>query len=283
LTLPTFLGIGVPRAGTTWLHKLLESHPKVYVPPQRKEVHFFDRYYDRGMQWYESFFPAEARSCQYQAIGEITPGYLYCAQCAERIASISSVTKLILMLRNPVDRAYSHYRFRMRVDGYSGLFEDFLDSYPHAVEWGFYSRGLKNYLRHFNRAQFLVLIYEQSFTDKNETKDQLAQFLGVDPRLFPETSVERKVNRSYMPKLRLIYALATRTARYLREKDLYRIINLAKALGVREVFGEDRRSIPPMKEETRRYLESLYSEEITELESLIRVDLSCWKQSVETA
>ena len=58
MTLPTFLGIGVPRGGTTWLHTTLISHPDVYMPTRRKEVRFFDRYYERGLGWYETFFCA---------------------------------------------------------------------------------------------------------------------------------------------------------------------------------------------------------------------------------
>ena len=54
MTLPTFLGIGVQRGGSTWLHTLLTSHPDVYLPTRRKEVRFFDRDYERGLKWYES-------------------------------------------------------------------------------------------------------------------------------------------------------------------------------------------------------------------------------------
>ena len=57
MTLPTFLGIGVLRGGTTWLHELLVSHPDVYVPARCKETYFFDLYYERGLEWYEGLFP----------------------------------------------------------------------------------------------------------------------------------------------------------------------------------------------------------------------------------
>jgi len=277
------LGIGVPRAGTTWLYELLMSHPEVYVPSQRKEVHFFDRHYERGLQWYESFFPAEAQSHQYRAIGEITPSYLYCERCSERIADISSVNKLILILRNPVDRAYSYYWLRVRTDNYSGTFEDFLSSHPGVIRGGHYGQNLRHYLRYFREDQFLTLVYEHAFADLADTRNKVAHFLGVSPKLFPEVAGETRINRSYMPKLRFAYALATNIAEYLRERDLYWAISVAKRMGVRQAFGEDRRSIPPMKEKTRRNLESLYREEIIELESLMRIDLDSWKQSVETA
>ena len=68
MTLPTFLGIGAPRAGTTWLNTLLSSHPDVYMPTRREEVRFFDRDYDFGLGWYESFFPPPELTVEYRLL-----------------------------------------------------------------------------------------------------------------------------------------------------------------------------------------------------------------------
>ena len=70
MTLPTFLGIGVPRAGTTWLHQLLSAHPDVFLPSRRKEVRFFDRHHEEGQGWYEGFFCPPDEADRYSAIGE---------------------------------------------------------------------------------------------------------------------------------------------------------------------------------------------------------------------
>ena len=67
MTLPTFLGIGVPRGGTTWLHTLLATHPDVYIPTRRKEIRFFDRHFDRGLGWYEGFFCDDDERDRYRA------------------------------------------------------------------------------------------------------------------------------------------------------------------------------------------------------------------------
>ena len=73
MTLPTFVGIGVPRAGTTWLHTMLDKHPETYLPGKRKEVRFFDRYFDEGLGWYETFFRDADPNAR--AVGEISPQY----------------------------------------------------------------------------------------------------------------------------------------------------------------------------------------------------------------
>ena len=177
MTLPTFLGIGAARSGTTWLHELLVSHPDIYVPTRRKEVRFFDQYFERGLHWYQEFFPPDSGAGQYRAIGEISPGYYRCPSCPARIASIPSITSLILMVRNPMDRAYSHYGLVVREGRTSETFEDFLSIEPQAVQWGFYSRYLESYLRYFKRDQILVMIYEHTMADVQGAKERLASFL----------------------------------------------------------------------------------------------------------
>lgn len=278
MTLPTFLGIGVLRGGTTWLHELLASHPDVYVPKRRKEIFFFDLYYERGLEWYEGFFPPGAEAGRYRALGEITPTYIYRSYGPGRIASVPSITKLILVLRNPADRAYSYYGLLLKNGQCSGSFETFLSDLPQVIQQGFYSRSLENYYRYFNRDQILVLIYEHATANIPKTKETLALFLGVAAERFPLDAGAKRVNRSYMPRARLAYALARKVAWYhLRYKwDLDWVVNWGKRLGIERLFGEAG-PLPPMKEETRRYLKELYQEEIRELESLLQIDLECWK------
>ena len=112
MALPDFIGIGASKCGTTWLHELLSQHPDVYMPTKRKEIDYFnfDENFEQGIEWYESFFPDAESAKQYKTIGEFTPRYLdNSGKCAQRIASMPSVEKLIIMVRNPIDRAYSQY------------------------------------------------------------------------------------------------------------------------------------------------------------------------------
>lgn len=276
MVLPTFLGIGVPRAGTTWLYNLLASHPDVYVPARRKEIHYFDQHYDQGLEWYGKFFPSASRVTQYRALGEITPHYLYCDHCPERIARMISIKALILLLRDPVDRAHSHYGHRVRLDNFSGSFESFLMEYPEALDWGYYARNLKSYLRHFDREQMLILIYERALTDIVATKGKVAGALDIEVQRFPSPAGSRVVNRSYVPRFRAVHALAVSVVRQLRGFDLDWPVNLAKRFRIDRLFGEQQ-PLPPMNMGTRKHLRDLYADEVCELEALLQVDLGHWK------
>lgn len=114
MALPDFIGIGVQRAGTTRIYELLKQHSEICMPTYRKEVHYFDRYYHKGERWYRSLFD----HCKGKIVGEITPAYIYDEKCAERIHKLLPDVKLIAILRNPIDRAYSQFKFTIREKGY---------------------------------------------------------------------------------------------------------------------------------------------------------------------
>ena len=105
MRLPDFLGIGTQKGGTTYLHGLLKQHPQVYLA-HPKELHFFSLHQHRGLEWYGHHFDAAAAG---QCCGEITPYYLFHPLAAERIAAALPKVKLIVLMRDPVERALSQY------------------------------------------------------------------------------------------------------------------------------------------------------------------------------
>lgn len=113
--LPDFIIIGTQRAGTTSLYEYLVQHPQV-LPAENIEVHFFDHHYAKGVDWYKGHFPsklekfvASMRSFGKTLAGEASPYYLFYEKAAERMHEILPNVKLIVLLRNPIDRAYSQY------------------------------------------------------------------------------------------------------------------------------------------------------------------------------
>lgn len=207
---PTFLGIGVPRAGTTWLHNLLRTHPDVFVSDE-KEIHYFDNEYERGREWYETFFPLDSIEGVKHA-GEFTPHYLFDERVPSRIQDDGAVEKLLLILRDPVDRAVSHYRWRILQDGYTGSFSKFLEDYPEATEWSRYAEPLQRFRDVFPRSDLLVLIHEEMFEDEIETAESVASFLGIEPDGFDEAAAREQVNSAPAIERKGLFKLARKAS-----------------------------------------------------------------------
>src|SRR4051794_34667074 len=117
--LPNFVIVGAPKCGTSSLARWLMQHPEVYLVPE-KELHFFTGFWDQGIGWYENCFSPNGQ----RAIGEASPSYLADHTAHERMASVIPDAKLIAMVRNPIDRAYSHYWHWRDRKGVKGSFEE---------------------------------------------------------------------------------------------------------------------------------------------------------------
>lgn len=280
MTLPNFIGIGASKCGTTWLHELLSQHPEIYMPTKRKEINYFnfDDHFEQGQEWYESFFPEAEFAGKYQAIGEFTPRYLdNSGKCAQRIASMPSVNKLILMIRNPVDRAYSQYCHSVKAGHGRKTFEDFLEDTPLIIHDGFYAKKLEYYLERYSKEQICCLIFEQSVGNIEDTKQKVANFLEVSVTKFPTDSGSSKANASYVPKYQWLNYLAAKVYRQLSKKNLDGVINLGDAIGLRKLLKAGGKKIPPLPTNTRRKLNSIFVEDVAKLEKMLELDLSVWQ------
>jgi hypothetical protein len=274
MTLPTFLGIGVPRAGTTWLHQLLSAHPDVYLPSRRKEVRFFDRHHEEGQGWYEGFFCPPDEAGRYAAIGEISPQYLYCDACPGRISTLLPEAKLLVMLRHPVDRAYSQFGFVIQRRDFRGSFEEFVATRPRALEMGFYSRYLERYLDHYERQRILPVLFEEAVSEGSGVRAELAAFLGVDEDLFPDAT--ERVNPSTVPRFRTISSAAVKVGRRMRRHNLEWLVDAAGRMGLRRALTSGRR-VPPLDPQLRRELSGRYETEFETLERSWGLDLAKWR------
>jgi hypothetical protein len=278
MTLPNFLVIGAQRAGTTLLHRIFEAHPEVYVPLRRKEVHYFDIYRDRGVDWYAKFFPPEGEAGRYRAIGEVTPDYLFEPSAPRLIHELLPNCGLIVSLRNPVNRAYSsylHYYVRDRNDKRS--FADVVAQEEEIVQRGFYSKQIDRYLQFYPRDRLLVLIYEELVADPSGQLERVAGFLGLERGWeAPEALMQDRVNASEIPRFRAAFALARRLGASFTRSDLDWVVRLAKRKGIQNLFGRGA-AAPPLAPAHRQMLQDLYRDEVTTLESMLGREVPSWR------
>ncbi len=195
--LPEFVIIGAPKCGTTFLYNLLVKHPHV-EPAAFKELHYFDLLYDKGIEWYRRCFPhPRLKDGQKTITGEATPSYLSHPRAPERMAEIVSKVRLIALLRNPVDRAYSAYHFfgsrrGRNIREFEKHAEAALDD-PRQKELsrGIYVDQLLRWAKCFEGEQMLVLKSEDFFENQLETLRLVVDFLGL-PAWEPEASELRQ-------------------------------------------------------------------------------------------
>jgi hypothetical protein len=200
--LPDFLVIGVMKGGTTSLFQYLVKHPQVN-PPFRKEIKFFDIHYAQGLNWYRAHFPLKAKMLKGSITGEATPYYIFHPLAAQRIAKTLPKVKLIAILRNPVNRAYSHYNHMVRVGREDLSFDDALDreeerlfqeeekitsnpeysTFTH-LHYSYKARGryveqVKEWLDLFPRDQLLFLSSEELYEQPSATYDKAINYFGL--------------------------------------------------------------------------------------------------------
>lgn len=206
-TLPDFLIIGAQKCGTTSLYDLLVHHSAV-APAYQKEVHYFDRYYNKGLIWYRANMPrrSERRRAKREGrdfiCGEAAPSYIYHPLAAERAQRVLPNGKFILVLRNPVDRAFSHYHKEIGREDETlsfeealeqedarleGKYEKVLQTGNHSHNWwhfsykgrGRYAEQLDRWLRLFPREQFLILKTEDMAADTPGELNKVCRFLEI--------------------------------------------------------------------------------------------------------
>lgn len=271
--LPSFLGIGAARCGTTWLDTVLRSHPDLYLPERRKEIHFFNLYYDRGLDWYQDFFPSEGSN---RTMGEITPDYLYFPETPGRIHQHFPDCKFLTILRNPADRAYSHYGFLIRELDESRSFEAVMEQEPEVFDRGLYAAQLKRYLKFFPIENFLILVFEEVMSDRDRALTQIANFLDINADKFAPDNLKGKVNASRRSRFPQARRLVRNLRDELRNKDLDWIWNMAKRSGLERLF-ESQQPLPKVSPAYRKALLSQYQADISSLQKLLNKDLSFWQ------
>ena len=297
---PNFLIIGAGKAGTTSLYEYLKQHPQIFMSPI-KETNFFA--YEGPYQMLtpadamdkREFFPIrdlETYMALFNdvrdevAIGEASPRYLPAPGAARRIRQQLPDVKLIAMLRDPSERAYSSYlmysaleyerrTFQQAIhDEQAGVNKDLPSGQWRYLAVGLYYRQLRRYLELFDRNQIEIYFFEDLARDAISLLRRIFLFLNVDDQFCPDTSV--KFHPSGVPRNRLLHwvlrkrpattAVKNRLPEWLRRRANARVVTMQRSNLAK----------PPLRDELREQLVSFYREDIQNLQRLTDRDLSHW-------
>jgi len=177
--LPDFIIIGVQKGGTTSLFHYLSQHPSIALP-KTKEIHYYDLNFEKGLRWYKAHFPYKKS----MITGEASPYYIFHPLVPKRIYLENPKVKLIVMLRNPVTRAYSQFQMESKRRYSLKLKQSVIQkSWNHQVysylARGEYAKQLKEWFKYFSKDQFLFIKSEEFFENPVSVLDEVCMFLGV--------------------------------------------------------------------------------------------------------
>lgn len=188
MALPNFLIVGAQKCGTTTLYDVLKEHPEVNMSTM-KEINFFtfEKKYGKGISYYSTFF--EKKSTKQKVSGEASPGYMNYPGIAKRIYDDLGPIKIVMVLRDPIKRAYSQYwDNRRHLSEYlseEGIIDRYLTSEYNNNSKGYFSRGvyikyIEEYLQYFDRRNLHVMLFEDLIQNPKPELKKLYTFLGID-------------------------------------------------------------------------------------------------------
>lgn len=290
MKLPTFLIVGVQKAGTTSVYNYLHQHPQVYMSPI-KETNFLEKDWgaaqvgkqnSSGINTFAEYCQLFENAKDERALGEISPNYLFHYRTsAELIQRYVPNAKLIAILRNPIERAYSDYLMHVRDAINDKSLSEQIKTNPYKsfmIAKGLYYSSLKHYFEQFGREQMAVYLYEDLSSNSAQFMSHLYRFIGVDDQFQLNTSNKAQV--AQVPKVKLVNQL-------LQSQNPLRA---SVAAVLKTVLSEDARQNlrqrlvklnshdkkVPLSPEERQGLIEIYREDILKLQDLIERDLSAW-------
>ena len=282
-----FFIVGAPKCGTTSVYHYLDEHPDIFLSTP-KEVNFFSSvdllnqsmYYDdyicKTSDEYDLIF-SESNADQIR--GEASVSYLFYENVPSKIIKYNPQAKILIFLRNPVDRAFSHFLMDSRLGLCDYDFSTILHSsfkipngslyYQQYIELGFYYIQVSRYLNCFKKENIHLVFLDDLISDLNGTLHNIFLFLGVDAFFPDDAKVHNEFSSFKNPFLAYLY----------KNYNLRKFFSFISPYFLKNFINKQLKSSykPHIMPEDAEFLKQLYLDDICNLESLISVDLSRWK------
>jgi hypothetical protein len=269
---PTFLGIGAQKCASSWIRNVLDDHPEVFVS-QPREVDFFSHHYNRGYTWYERHFDQAGDA---KAIGEISPSYFCDPSAPERVEQYMPGVKIVLALRDPIQRAFSNHLHEIRKGHFTGddlRFEAGLESNPMYLLQSRYGTHVANWLRVVPKNRLLLLLQEDIQRDPLTQARRLYSFLDVKPG-HQSALLFRRSHESVAVRHPAFFKAWRIVGEFGRRHGLGNVVEGVKKLPpVMAIMAANRRDlrteVPSMRPETEHALQRELASELIGLADLL--------------
>lgn len=227
---PFALFVGPTKSGTTWIHAYLESRGDVALPRGMKETFFFDKVYERGFGWYENLFPDNADT---RLRVEVAPSLFYKTAASQRAHLHTPYAKIICTVRDPFDRAVSHF-FHYRKRGAPAVsLKEMAAIYPDVIDAGLYAQHAARWEETFGAAQVHLMSYQQLRDDPEGFCRHLCEILELD-YIAPHPDLStRQVNAAKVPRNLIAARVVQSVSAKLRRAGAHKVVNTLKRIPIK--------------------------------------------------
>ena len=270
-----FIIFGAAKCATTWLQQSLTQTPSINMPGP--ELHFFSREYDKGLDWYRAQFD----DCETaQLIGEKSNSYLTVPEAAARIRDFAPDARLILQMRDPVQRAYSDYCMLFRRGEVSGNIKEYLDPDTAAQQRfladGRYAHHLQRFYDLFPSEQILLLAFEDIRLNPTGNLDKVRNHLGLSGKLEPPVKSKVKDKNAAMVPLSLRKALSPARRMLDPVRHTWPVRTLRNAVA-RQI------KYPPLTDELAHKIASFYADDVAQIDQIDPAISRAWTMAKQAA
>ena len=267
-------GVGPQKTGTTWLDACLREHPALCLPEGVKETFFLDRHFERGWDWHGTHFegcgPDRLRA-------EVGPTWFGAPAAARRLHERSPGCRIVATLRDPAARSWSLYRHHRRKGRVGEDFREAAERIPRILGASRYAEHLPRWIERFGPDRVHVVLLDDVRERPGRVLAELCGFLEVAPFDGVPGAARERVNPAGRARSRPLARLASGASRWLRDRGLHGVADLAKRIGGRLVYGEDAGDGGGMPAGLRAELVAVFEEDVRFVEELTGRDLEGWR------
>lgn len=284
-----FIGIGAQKAGTTWLFKMLSQHPQININ-EKKEIDFFNdkrsyysskpvKNYEKGISWYEKQINPKENKIN----GEISPEYLFDGNVPIRIHKHFPQVKIIVILRNPIYRAYSQFEFANKTHYLGNSFIEVIKKHDDFIQRSLYYKQLSRYYKIFKKDQIKVLFFEDIEKNPEKLIKDVEKFLNI--KEFIPKNLHEKINVTTYPRFKIINKILSKVEKIknlkvgkkLWKNRFFHKLNKKTIRLVENINLKEKKRVDFSSKEKKYLYQKYFKEDIEKLEKLLNKDLSHWK------
>jgi LPS sulfotransferase NodH len=272
--LPSFLIVGPPRTGTTWLYEVLSPYAR--LPEPTKETRFFDLHFERGLNWYLKHFPIPREG---KPAGEVAPTYFASPAARVRVARTLPNARLVIIFRHPVQRLVSMYRMKRAYGIIGWSLEEALERDPELIASSRYATHLRQWQRLFSENQIRIALFEELSGDPQAFVDRLTEYVGMTRFSLHQAQLEQVYSATQMtePRSYLATRAATSMADWCKARRFDSVVAGVRNSSLRKLFLGGGAPFPEVSSQTLARIAKLVMPEIEQLEALLERDLTAWK------